>query len=278
MSLFGEIQLGCSRAVSDDEDDEFSTVVEDQTLKRKIYWIKDKESTEKISVDELILADGANSSAFIYTYLISHLKDSSIEVLGVNATLPLYNVFKQNYEDNKMNFESLESSLRSNYIYWIKNLNGKSLIVCQLFDQLKPNEIYDWINQLAERVTFPSAMIFSSQNKSHYLGTENKSTFVRYLSSNNEEVDMKLVRLEAPNLISDLPAGLIHYCTSTKIQFSSFVCYSPCLTADLQSVKEMYNAVALKLKEENPFINDSQSEKTLLSVGKIVSSVSAIYM
>ena len=50
-------------------------------------------------------------------------------------------------------------------------------------------------------------MIFSSQNKSHYLGTENKSTFVRYLSSNTEEVDMKLVRLEAPNLISDLPAG-----------------------------------------------------------------------
>lgn len=50
-------------------------------------------------------------------------------------------------------------------------------------------------------------MVLTSQNKSHYLGLEEKALFVRYLSSNKTQEDSKCARLEAPNFIGDLPAG-----------------------------------------------------------------------
>lgn len=282
MSVFGEIQLGNSRAVSDDEDDEFSMINEDETLKRKVYWLNEKYLDTKINADELILADGNNASAFVYTYLLSHFKEASdIEVLGLSATLSQYKVFKQNHFAVEKNcFEHFETSLRSNFIYLINNFNGKRLVVCQLYDQLKSNELYDWISQLTQKVDFTSTLMFCSQNKSHYLGMEQKTPFVRYLSSNKTE-DIKnsqCTRLEEPNFIGDLPAALIHYCVSKKLEFTSFVCYTPSLIADSQAVKKLFDAAAMKLKETSPFINDDLSQKTLMSVGNIYSSVSALYM
>jgi len=280
MSVFGEIQLGMSRAVSDDEDDEFSMVQEDINLKRKIYWLKETESEEKIKPDELIVADGTNSSAFIYTYLLSHYrnKDDNIQVLGLNGTLSDFKVFKQNHDDVKN--KKVEISFRSNLIYLINNSDGKSFVICQIYDQLKTNELYDWLKQLLVRVDFSDTLIFCSQNKSHYLGNEQKNfPLMRYLSSKKiQESNLTCIRLEEPNFIGDLPAALIHYCVANKLDFSAFVCYTPSLTADSLTVTEMYNAASKNLKETSPFVDDELSQKTLLSIGNIVSSVSALYM
>lgn len=280
MSLFGEIQLGNSRAISDDEDDEFSMVNDDQTLKRKIYWINEKEIDNKLNVDELIIADGPNSSAFVYTFLISHLKDASIQVLGLNATLSQYKVFKQNHEQQEdLKFEQFEASCRSNYIYCIDNLNGKKVAVCQFYEQLKSNELYDWIKQLTERIDFVKALVFCSQNKSQYLGSELRTPFVRYLSSDkSQDTDRVCTRLEEPNFIGSLPAAVVTYCVAKKLDFTAFVCYTPSLIADIQSVKEMFKAASTKLKGESHFINNESSQKSLLSVGNIYNSVSALYM
>lgn len=280
MSVFGEIQLGYSRAVSDDEDDDFSTVDQDESLKRKIYWINENKPDSKITADKLIVADGNNSSAFVYTYLISHFNDTSIEVLGLNSTLSEYKVFKQNYENKDLkNFQDFQASLRSNYIYLINFTNGQKLIVCQLYDRLKSNELYDWIKQLTDRIEFTNALMFCSQYKSRYLGSELQTPFVRYVSSNKaEDTDSLCTRLEEPNFIGDLSAAVANYCISKKIEFTTFVCYTSSLMTDSQSVKQMFDAAKVKLKEGNFFINDASSQSTLLKVGNIVSSVSALYM
>ena len=63
--------------------------------------------------------------------------------------------------------------------------------------------------KLTQKVDFTSTLMFCSQNKSHYLGMEQKTPFVRYLSSNKTE-DIKnsqCTRLEEPNFIGDLPAA-----------------------------------------------------------------------
>lgn len=280
MSLFGEVQLGNSRAISDDEDDEFSMVNGDQTLKRRIYWIDEKEVDNKMEVDELIIADGPNSSAFVYTFLISHLKDANVKVLGLNATLSQYKVFQQNHESKEtLKFEQFEASCRSNYIYYIDSLNGKKVAICQFYEQLRSNELYDWIRQLTERIDFAKALVFCSQNKSQYLGSELRTPFVRYLSSDKSQDSNKMcTRLEEPNFIGSLPAAVVTYCVAKKLDFTTFVCYTPSLIADIQSVKEMFNAASTRLKGDSHFINNDSSQKTLLSVGNIFSSVSALYM
>lgn len=250
-------------------------------MKRKIYWINEKEIDNKLNVDELIIADGPNSSgslffysmflksrllnanshifdnlAFVYTFLISHLKDASIQVLGLNATLSQYKVFKQNHEQQEdLKFEQFEASCRSNYIYCIDNLNGKKVAVCQFYEQLKSNELYDWIKQLTERIDFVKALVFCSQNKSQYLGSELRTPFVRYLSSDkSQDTDRVCTRLEEPNFIGSLPAAVVTYCVAKKLDFTAFVCYTPSLIADIQSVKEMFKAASTKLKGESHFI------------------------
>ncbi len=68
-------------------------------------------------------------------------------LLGLNATQSEYKVFQVNHETVEQQQMSTPT-FRSNFIYLIKNLNGKNIVICQLFDQLKPNELYDWIRQV----------------------------------------------------------------------------------------------------------------------------------
>jgi len=70
--------------------------------------------------------------------MISHIKNNDFEILGSTENSTKSVTCEQ------------EPSLRTNYVYLIKNLNGKRLVVCQLYDQLKSNELYDWISQVGD--------------------------------------------------------------------------------------------------------------------------------
>lgn len=90
------------------------------------------------------------TKAFIYTYLISHFTQSSnMRLLALSATLSEYKVYQVNNESAE-ELKKTSPTFRSNYIYLINNLNGKNYVICQLFDQLKHNELYDWIGQVKE--------------------------------------------------------------------------------------------------------------------------------
>lgn len=275
MSVFGEIQLGMSRAVSDDEDDEFSGVEVDEDLKRKIYWLNNDDN--KILADQFILADGPSSSAFIFTYLTSHFANGNkMKLIGLNATMSEYKVFQVNHETPEKKQQALPT-FRSNYIYLINDLNGKNVVVCQLYDHLKTNEICDWIKQLTSKIEFKNSLVFCSQNKTNYLGFKGESVpYVKCLSSDKNYTDC--TRLEPPNFIGDLPAAVVHYCIGKKIEFLTLVCYTAYIAADMQSVKEIFKTVSQKLKEKNFFIDNEMTKKNLSSLNSIVSSATALYM
>ncbi|CAF0838362.1 unnamed protein product [Brachionus calyciflorus] len=273
MSLFGELQFGHSRAVSDDEDDEYSQLEQDQNLKKKIYWLENIEN--KVEVDELILADGPIPCAFLYVYLLNHLGDSDKRLLGLTATNSEFKVYQ-----NEDKTDSSLNKLRKNFIYQV-TLNGKSYLICEIFTQLKSNEFYDWLDQLWEKFEFKSSIILSSQNKTSYFSSDSESfPCVKFLSSNknfkNTEIHCK--RLEEPNFLQDLPAALIQFCMLKKLEFTAFVCYSPSLNIDIQSVKETFNGVSCLLKDNSIFTDNDLSKKTLLTVGNLVNSVSSLYM
>ena len=88
------------------------------------------------------------------------------------------------------------------------------MVICQQFNQLKPDEFYDWINQLWSRIEFTSTLCICSQNKANYFG-ESVQTFpcVKYISSVKSNLTPSSY-LEEPNFIGGLPAAcnlLIHY-------------------------------------------------------------------
>lgn len=275
MSVFGEIQLGMSRAVSDDEDDEFSVIEEDENLKRKVYWLSGDDA--KISVDQLILADGPSSSAFLFTYLTSHFIDANnMKLIGLTGTMSEYKVFQVNHETPEEKIKA-HPTFRSNFIYLINGLNGKNTIVCQLYDHLKANEINPWIKQLTTKIEFKSSLVFCSQNKTNYLGSNTeKVPFVKCLSSDKIYTDC--ARLEPPNFVSDLPAAVVHYCIGKNIEFLTFVCYNAYIAADMQSVKEIFKTASQRLKEKSVFIDNEITKKNLMSLNSVVASATALYM
>jgi hypothetical protein len=126
-------------------------------LKRKIVFLNDNDTTglqTKSLIDELIIGDGQIASSFLFTYLLQHIDATNRQLIAINATRSEYNVFKMNQQlfsnTNDQSVNKLEEpTFRTNYIYLINNIkNGKNYLVCQLFDQLKVNEVYDWINQV----------------------------------------------------------------------------------------------------------------------------------
>lgn len=283
MSQFGELQMVNSRAVSDDEDDEFSLIKENEDLKQTIYWLTDDLKDTKLTVDQLIVADGQISSAFLYTYLTNHLNDAELRKIALSTTKSQYKVYQTNNEDTQVKQPQSLSTLRTNFIYHVSNLDGKSYIICQLFNQMKSNEVYDWIDQLWKRVEFKSTLILCSQNSSNYFGANEDQHFpcVKFLTSDKLRAatnEKTCSRLEEPNIIGQLPAGLVHFCVLKSIPFTTFVCYSKSLVVDLLSVKEFYKSISDKLKTENIFIDNEHSKKTLLQMDNIVNSVSALYM
>ena len=112
------------------------------------------------------------------------------------------------------------------------------MVVCQIFNQLRPDELYDWINQLWSRIEFKSTLVICSQNKANYFG-ESMQTFpcVKYISSVKSNLTPSSY-LEEPNFIGGLPAArnfyfiwyktfLLYFCLKKIFSFKSNAFLSP---------------------------------------------------
>jgi len=280
-----------------DSDDEPTTADSEQekNLKRQIYWLTDVYTTSnKLKVDELILADGPIASAFTFTYLLAHLKSESklIALTGIKSEFNIHQLNNQNTQSQTQDNQQYSlNRLRASHIYHVENLNGKSYLVCQLYQQLKTEETYDWIDQLAERAEFAASTLLCSKSQSTYLGTTEVQNFpcVKYLSSSSKTNDSKnkvdemfCSQLEEPNFINDLPAAVIHYSVLKKLQFNVYICYSSSISPDVPSLKAIFNGITknstINNNKKEVFTDNEDSRKMLLSLDKIVNSVSGLYM
>lgn len=223
-------------------------------------------------------------------YLLNHLAESEKKLLGMSATNSEFKVFvNENKSQSKLNM------MRKNFIYKVDSLNGKSYLFCELFNNLKSNEFYDWIDQLWGKVNFKECLILCSQNQTNYFSSHQQQfPCVKFLSNKKLNTVEKCQRLEEPNFLQNLPAAcnylffidnfffnfflVIQFCVLKKLDFTAFVCYSPSINVDIQSVKETYNGVSCLLKDDNIFKNDNLSQKYLLNVANLVNSVSGLYM
>ena len=77
--------------------------------------------------------------------MLIHL--TNISPVGITCNKSEYKIYKQNHESNSSISQIYSQNVRYNYVYLIK-ANNKTYIVCQLFNQIKPDEYYAWINQV----------------------------------------------------------------------------------------------------------------------------------
>jgi hypothetical protein len=79
---------------------------------------------------------------------LSHLNDSQLKRVALTGTKTEHNIYETNKDEFSNNKQYSLTKIRNNFIYLIENLNGRQFVVCQLFNQLKSNETYDWIDQV----------------------------------------------------------------------------------------------------------------------------------
>jgi hypothetical protein len=182
-----------------------------ESLKHRVYWLNDQYKHEKLKCDELILADGQISSAFLYTYLLNHLNSTNMRPVGLTATQSEYKVFQTKQEAYLSGNKNCLNKMRTNFIYHVHNINGKSYAICQLFNQIRPCEVYEWIEEFYSRVEFKHCSIFCNQNSTQYF--DNKSSdqqhfpCVKFLSNDEKLNVLNETRLAEPNFVSNLPAA-----------------------------------------------------------------------
>jgi len=220
------------------------------------------------------------SRAYVHTYLLNHLHASDLRLVGLSATLSEFKVYQLNQPQQEAN-ENMLSKMRNNFVYIVNNLNGRSYAICLLFNQLKPSEMYDWINQLAEHVEFKDALLLTAENRTAYFGLhENQFPLVKYISSDKTQMSSLITRLEQPNIIKGLSAAVIHFCLLKSIPFMALVCYtSSSLKVDLVSINALASAVKSLLGETGAvFIDNDRSKKALLSLERLETSTSNLYM
>ena len=119
--------------------------------------------------------------AFVNIYLLNRLHQDQYKLLGITATSSEYKILETNYRDslNEQKQEHPFVFMRNNYIFYLRDFNGKSLVVCQFYNQLKENELFDWINQ-----------VFNWQNLFFHLITYDLSN--KFLSFGQELNSMEL--------------------------------------------------------------------------------------
>lgn len=79
--------------------------------------------------------------------MLSHLRSNDFNLVGLTATLSEYKVFETN-QNLKYEIGNKLSKMKKNYVYVINNLNGISYAICLFYNQLKIDEVYDWIEQV----------------------------------------------------------------------------------------------------------------------------------
>ncbi len=86
---------------------------------------------------------------------MSHLNDSQLKRIALTGNKAEHNIYETNKDEFSINNSTSTNKqysltkIRNNFIYIIENLNGKRYVVCQLFNQLKSSETYDWIDQVS---------------------------------------------------------------------------------------------------------------------------------
>jgi hypothetical protein len=152
---------------------------------------------------------------------VNHL-NGECKKIALSSTKSELKVYLTNQEDasanNRSEFmqaptvpaSSSLRNLRTNFVYHVQNLNGKSYAICQMFNQIKTSEAYDWISQLWSRVEFKNVLTLCSQNSANYFGSSQEVfPCVKFISSDKtrDERIGSCVRLAEPNFIENLPAA-----------------------------------------------------------------------
>lgn len=92
--------------------------------------------------------------AFLQSYLLNHYDNTNgdKQLIGVITTNTQLNIELKHFNENDKNKRSKTINF-SNYIYLL-NLNRKTYLTVQCYDEIKLNEIYDLTSQVLTLIFF----------------------------------------------------------------------------------------------------------------------------
>ncbi|XP_076819999.1 proteasome assembly chaperone 1-like isoform X2 [Clavelina lepadiformis] len=249
-TFFGEILPVISRAVEDEEEDEF--------LEAEIMWEShaDPENSQKISkVKGLIVGVGCIATGFLDAYCLQN--GETVKYGTIHETLP----------DENSTLVSVLATFHANIAH------GCCTVYCLCKSYLVPDKIWEFINVLTSAIQLDETSdvtVLDSASYASYLqcSAEAEVPFVKSLYTTAfDKKNSKFPALAHPNLVKGLAAAVMTHCELKHIPAILYVCYTDSISLDLASV----NAFRPFLDGNNQK-NDEQTDKATNHVKSLIAS------
>ncbi|XP_005100141.1 proteasome assembly chaperone 1 [Aplysia californica] len=231
-TFFGEILPVRSRAVDDDEDDDFRGPIEGEPI---LHWSKkvkaetEKLPDKKVPCSNLVISIGQEANAFTEVYV----KTFKYEIIG--------GIFSKIQDDDPCTLSQTSPTDKSCFIY--RCYSNPSIIVCQCNRDVSQEQSFSWAKLLCTNINLDTAYIavLASCSTGGYCSdipsSDLDTPFLRALKTEKFVGTPICKILEQPNMLTGLPAQLMTFFQVHQYKAVIYVCYKENRYADIPSVK-----------------------------------------
>ncbi|XP_033125671.1 proteasome assembly chaperone 1-like [Anneissia japonica] len=230
-AYFGDVVTQISRAVDDDEED----CQLDESLLPVLRWCPsirqqlEASSTKCLKCSILMVAVGAEAVGFSQAYLLPE----DPEILGVIAS--------GMSSLDKNSFSQKADSDKTCFIHRLASNPEVLVVLCK--SNVAPEQAFSWTQQLFENIESENLYVtvlsssLVTEYKSSKLVSELSTPFIRALRSSAYKAKPQSPFLEAPNMVSSLPAAVLNHCQVNSIAAVLYVAFVDSPHVDVESME-----------------------------------------
>ncbi|XP_061558722.1 proteasome assembly chaperone 1 [Phycodurus eques] len=275
-TFFGEVLSVYSRAVEEDDEEDFDEDDEDAQIRKELeekrevhlHWgpevCDDLKSGDKLPCSLFILAVGHNASRFLSVYVLSSEKWDAVGRASV------------------WNERSRAGRGEQSACLFYRHRDEPSVLICQLTCYVAEDQQFQWAEKVLDclqhrdlDVTVLSDSSVADYKSADYL-CGSSVPFLRSLHTGTFSGPPVCPALEQPNILAGLPAAVLNHCQVHRISAVVYQCFSDVIGADSVTM-EAYNPALAKLGKSIK-LDPCPSSDALRKIGRTRDPQSNLYI
>ncbi|KAL5010605.1 hypothetical protein ScPMuIL_012910 [Solemya velum] len=229
-TFFGEVLQVTSRAVDEDDDDEYDEeIISPCEMRWSVQTKTEIENGQKLTCSILIVAVGPAASGFASSYILH----DNFDRVGV--------LFSGMNERDVNTFSQKSITDKTCYIY--RSQINKQLFVCQCNSIVLPEQAHPWVCELFHQLNVENCEVIvlntavTSTFRSEIPASELSTPFVKALWTSSFKGRPPFTSLEQPNVVSGLASQILSYCEVQHVRALLCMCYTESMMVDIPTLK-----------------------------------------
>lgn len=210
---------GVDQAALFEEEEEDQYEVEDENARISyVFSYESNHNTNSLKDSELVISVGNAASSFIKTYV----------------DLPQYDIIAQYLPSTKDTGKSSKHQT-------CQLLKRESTVLCLLQYHVEDKDFASWVENLIKEINPTNVSVISSSPRSNFIGLnrelDSDADFLRCLKSLKCSLSTRVKPLEEGNMVRNLPAAVMRYCSAFKRSCILYIAYMESHFVDVFTLK-----------------------------------------